>query len=210
MAKLDEIVHHGKPLHRGDRLYYEGDEFDSIYAVRSGCIKTYKTADDGDELVTGFHFPGEIIGADGIENRYYMVSAEALDTTSLCEIPFKKLEKLCNEIPELMHRFYEVMSHEIVQDQQFIAMLNKSNSELRVAALLLNISSRITRDQDFATEFNLPMSRGEIASYLGLTIETVSRIISKFRKSGLIEISGNRVLINTIPKLQQLTAGDVA
>ena len=210
ISRLDAIVQHRKPLHKGSRVYFEGDDFTSVFAVRSGCIKTYKTTEDGVELVTGFYFPGEIFGADGIVNQYYMVSAEALDTSAICEIPFGKLEKLSSEIPELMHRFYEVMSQEIVQDQQFIAMLNRSNSELRVAALLLNISSRISREQDYASEFRLPMARSEIANYLGLTIETVSRIVGRFKKSGLIEISGNNVLINTIPKLQKLTEGQVA
>ncbi len=207
IVRLDAIVKHPKPLQKGNRIYFEGDEFTSVYAVRSGCIKTYKTTEEGEELVTGFYFPGEIFGSDGIVNKYYMVSAEALDTTAICEIPFNQLEKLSSEIPELMHRFYEVMSNEIVQDQQFIAMLNKSNSELRLASLLLNISSRITREQDYAANFSLPMTRGDIANYLGLTIETVSRIIGKFKKSGLIEISGNNVSINTIPKLRQLTEG---
>lgn len=209
IAQLDAIVHHPKPLHKGSHIYFEGNNFTSVYVVRAGCIKTYKTTVKGEALVTGFYFPGEIFGTDGIVHQCYMVSAEVLETSAICEIPFNKLESLSAEIPELMHRFYEVMSHEIVQDQQFIAMLNNSNSELRLAALLLNISGRIARDQDYAAEFTLPMTRSDIASYLGLTIETVSRIISKFKDSGLIVISGNRVSINTVPKLRQWTEGQV-
>lgn len=209
IGRLDAIVHHRKPLHKGDHLFFEGDAFQAVYAVRTGCIKTYKTGEDGEEMVTGFYFPGEIFGAEGIVSQCHTVSAQALETSALCAIPFAKLEKLSSEIPELMHRFYEVMSHEIVQDQQFIAMLNRSSSELRVAALILNISSRISRENEYATEFRLPMLRSEFASYLGLTIETVSRIISRYNKEGLMNITGNQVQINAIPALLSLTAGEL-
>lgn len=195
IIKLDEIVQRGRPLQKSEHLYRENDNFASVYAVRSGTIKTYRLTSDGQEQVTGFYFPGEIIGMDGISKDHYANSAKALETASVCEIPFNSLEQLSTQFPSMQRHFFQLMSQEITNDQQLITLLSKNSAEERVAALLTSISARNARRKLSATSFRLPMSRTDIGNYLGLTIETVSRVFSRFNKQGLINVEGKEVTL---------------
>ena len=105
--KLDDIIQRGKPLQKNEHIYREGDEFNSVFAVRSGTLKAYKTTDDGREQVTGFYFPGEILALDGISADIHASSAMALETASICEIPFDALEKLSSALPSLQRHFLQ-------------------------------------------------------------------------------------------------------
>jgi CRP/FNR family transcriptional regulator len=115
IQQLDDIIQRSKPLQKTQHLYREGDEFQSVYAVRSGTLKAYKTTDDGREQVTGFYFPGEILGMDGISNNSHASSAKALETAAVCEIPFTSLEKLSSLMPNLQRHFFQLMSREITR-----------------------------------------------------------------------------------------------
>lgn len=189
IALLDNIIERGRPLHKDQYVYSAGDTFTSIYAVRSGAIKVFSVSDSGIEQVTGFFLPGEIFGMDDIGYSRYCNSAIALETSSVCEIPFTKLEALSARIPSLQRHFFQLMSHEINADHQLISLLSKSNAEQRVAALLLSISQRNGRRKLSATRFRLPMSRADIGNYLGLTVETVSRILSRFQHQGVLKVN---------------------
>ena len=158
IEQLDEIIQRGLPLHKGEYLYREGSDFRSVYAVRSGTLKAFRTTDDGREQITGFYFPGEILGMDGISSNSHASSAQALETAAICEIPFTSLEKLSAIMPNLQRHFFQLMSREITEDQQLITLLSKNSAEERVAALLLSISSRYARRKLSATKFRLPMS----------------------------------------------------
>lgn len=204
VQQLDDIIQRSKPLQKNQHLYREGDDFQSVYAVRSGTLKAYKTTDDGREQVTGFYFPGEILGMDGISNNTHASSAKALETAAICEIPFTSLEKLSALMPNLQRHFFQLMSHEITEDQQLITLLSKNSADERVAALMLSISSRNARRKLSPTHFRLPMSRVDIGNYLGLTVETVSRVFSRMQKLELLRVDNKEIEILDTQGLQKM------
>ena len=193
IAQLEEIIQRSKPLQKSQHLYREGDEFRSVYAVRSGALKAYRTTDDGREQVTGFYLPGEILGMDGISKNAHASSAKTLETSAVCEIPFASLSKLSTQVPSLQRHFFQLMSREITEDQVLITLLSKNSADERVAALLLSISTRNARRKLSATQFRLPMSRLDIANYLGLTVETVSRVFSRMQKMSIIKVDNKEI-----------------
>lgn len=203
VAKLDDIVRRGRPLQKGAFVYRSHDAFNAVYAVRSGTIKTFTINEQGIEQVTGFYFPGEIFGMDGIGNNRYKGSAVALETSAVCEIPFDAMEDLSLKLPSLQRRFFQLMSKEITGEQQLASLLSTNTSEERIAAFLLSISSRNHRRQLSATTFHLSISRTELASYLGLTLETASRIFSRLQKDGVIKVDKKEITILNMDKLRE-------
>ncbi len=191
--ELDRIIQRGRPVQRHGHLYREGDVFTSVFAVRSGALKAYRTTDNGREQVTGFYLPGEILGLDGIAETRYGSSAVALETSAICEIPFEALEKLGTNLPNLQRHFMRLMSREISYDRQLITLLGKNTAAERIVALLLSLSSRNARRQLSATRFRLPMSRSDIGNYLGLTVETVSRTLTRLQRDELIQVDNREV-----------------
>jgi len=204
IQQLDDIIQRSKPLQKGQHLYREGDDFQSIYAVRSGTIKAYKTTDNGREQVTGFYFPGEILGMDGISKNTHASSAVTLETSAVCEIPFASLAKLSSLMPSLQRNFFQLMSREITEDQVLITLLSKNSADERVAALLLSISARNARRKLSATHFRLPMSRVDIGNYLGLTVETVSRIFSRMQKMEILRVDNKEIEILNMQGVREL------
>jgi len=208
--RLNAIIQRGRPLQKGEHVYREGDAFHSVYAVRSGALKAYSITDDGTEQVTGFYLPGEVFGMDGLGRNRYASSAVALETSAICEIPFERLGDLSARIPTLQRHFFRLMSQEIAQDQQLITLLSKNSAEQRVAALLLSISARNARRKLSATAFRLPMSRTDIGNYLGLTVETVSRVFSRFQKVGLLASTHREVSLLDPARLRDIAGGTTA
>lgn len=206
--QLDQIVQRGRPLQKGDKLYFAGDLFKSVFAVRSGAFKTLCVNADGFEQITGFILPGEILGIDGIATQKHTNTAIALETSSVCDIPFHRLEELSLKIPNLQRRFFQLMGKEIASDQELISLLNKNNANEKIAFLLLSISQRNSQRGLAASQFQLPMSRSDMGNYLGLTIETVSRVLSRFHKSELITLDKKHVVLNNIASLKRLIAGE--
>ena len=202
--KLDDIIQRGRPVKKTEHVYYAGDTFRAVYALRSGSIKTVKITPDGQEQVTGFYLPGEIIGMDGLASNHHTNSAIALETSAICEIPFSRLEELSAKIPNLQRRFFQLMSKEITQEQQLITLLGKNSADERIASLLLSISTRNHTRSLSAKEFYLPMSRSDIGNYLGLTIETVSRVLSRLHKQGVIELDKKHVIIKDMDALKNI------
>jgi CRP/FNR family transcriptional regulator len=202
--ELDRIIQRSKPLQKGQHLYRESDHFQSIFAVRSGTLKAYRTTDDGREQVTGFFFPGEILGMDGISNNTHASSAKALETAAVCEIPFAALERLSAEMPQLQRHFFQLMSREIAEDQQLITLLSKSSADARVATLVLSVSTRNALRKLSATQFRLSMSRVDIGNYLGLTVETVSRVFSRMQKLDLLHVENKEIEILDIDGLKNM------
>jgi len=201
---IDQIIQRSKPLQKGQHLYRERDNFESVFAVRSGTLKAYRTTDEGREQVTGFYFPGEILGMDGIGNNSHASSAKALETSAVCEIPFHSLEKLSTRMPQLQRHFFQLMSREIAEDQQLITLLSKSSADERVAALVLSISARNARRQLSQTRFRLSMSRLDIGNYLGLTVETVSRVFGRMQKLEVLRVDNKEIEILNIETLRKL------
>jgi CRP/FNR family transcriptional regulator len=192
---LDQLVYTRKRIKRGENLYRAGDPFGSLYAVRSGFFKSNLILEDGRDQVTGFHMPGEIMGLDGIGTDDHTCNATALEDSEVCVIPFARLEELGHQVRNLQKQFHKVMSREIVRDQGVMMLLGTMRAEERLAAFLLNLSQRFNARGYSHTEFHLRMTREEIGSYLGLKLETVSRIFSKFQEEGLVSVQQKHIRI---------------
>jgi CRP/FNR family transcriptional regulator len=204
--KLDAIVERNQPFTKGDHLYRQTDEFKSVYAVRSGSFKSYFLSDSGKSRVTGFYLLGDIIGMDGIASNKYANSTSALEHSSICEIPFSQLGKLSRELPSLQHHFFAIMGNEIAKDQQVHTLLSSYSAEERTASFLLGLSSRYARVSLSPTRFLLSMTRGDIGEYLGLTVETVSRIFTSLQKKRLISVDNREIELLDIESLRDIVS----
>lgn len=200
--QLDEIVERNRPYKKGDHLYRQNDDFKSVYAVRSGSFKSYMLSNNGQGRVTGFFLPGEIIGMDGIASKHYANSTQSLEHSSICEIPFLQLEKLSQQLPNLQHHFFSIMGNEIAKDQQVHTLLSSYTAEQRTASFLLGLSARYARVSLSPVRFLLPMTRGDIGEYLGLTVETVSRILTGLQKKGYLTVSNREIELLDIEALR--------
>ncbi|WLQ11585.1 fumarate/nitrate reduction transcriptional regulator Fnr [Hahella aquimaris] len=206
--RLEEIIRQGKMLNRGEYIFEQHTPFRSCFAVRSGAIKTFTVSEEGEEQVTGFYLPGEIIGLDSVSMEKYSCSAVALERTSVCEIPLEKFEDLASDIPSLQHHFFSLMSKEIQESRQLTMLLSKNSAEERIASLLLSLSTRFSRRRLSGTNFRLPMPRSDIGNYLGLAVETVSRVITRFQNNGIIKVQGREVQILQLEELQKILRHD--
>ena len=195
VERLDDIVKRTRPLHRGDFLFRNGDRFRSLYVVKTGSLKTFAPSAEGGEQVLGFHLPGELVGLDAIDKDAHACSARVLETSAICEIPFPRLEELTATIPSLQHQMYRLLSKEIAHDTDMLLLLGKKNAEERLATFLVNMSRRLHQRGLSATDFHLSMSRHEIGNYLGLAVETVSRIFTRFQEEGLLKVDRKHVQI---------------
>jgi len=209
MESLDEIVKRGRPLKKGETLFRQGDAFSSVFAIRSGALRTFSVTDAGEEQITGFHLPSELVGLSGMDTETYPVSAQALETTSVCEIPFERLDELSVLLPQLRRQLMRIMSREIRDDQQMMMLLSKKTADERIATFLINLSARFSARGFSANQFRLPMSRNEIGNYLGLAVETVSRVFTRCQASGLLEAEGKEVRILDSIRLCALAGGNM-
>jgi CRP/FNR family transcriptional regulator len=202
--RLDSIVKRSRPLHRGDHLFRSGERFRSLYVVKTGSVKTYTPSEEGGEQVLGFHLPGEIIGLDAIDQDVHACSAKVLETSAICEVPFQRFEELAASIPSLQHSMYRLLSKEIGHDAEMLLLLGKKNAEERLAAFLVSMSQRLSKRGLSPTDFYLSMSRHEIGNYLGLAVETVSRLFTRFQDEGLVKVDRKHVEILDLPTIEGL------
>lgn len=207
LDELEKVVRQSRPLHKGDHLFRTGDTLSSLYTVRSGSIKLYTHSDDGDEQIIGFYLPGEIVGLDGIENTTHCCSAVSLETSSLCSFPYLQLTDVCKKVPALQDQMFRLMGREISYENKLLLTISKKSAEERIATFLSSLSIRFKHLGFSADEFKLSMSRQEIGNYLGLTIETVSRIFSRFQKKKYIEIDRKYIQILDRPSLEKICKG---
>ncbi len=206
---LDEIVKRSRPLKKGEFLFRQGDTFNSVYAVRSGSLKTFSITDCGEEQITGFHLPSEFVGLSGMDTDDYPVSAIALETTSICEIPFDRLDDLSASLPQLRRQLMRIMSREIRDDQQMMLLLSKKTADERIATFLVNLSARFRSRGYSPYQFRLAMSRNEMGNYLGLAVETVSRVFTRFQQSSLLSAEGKEIHILNLIELCALAGGTI-
>jgi CRP/FNR family transcriptional regulator len=202
--RLDSIVKRTRPLHRGDHLFRGGERFRSMYVVKTGSVKTYAPSEEGGEQVLGFHLAGEIIGLDAIDKNCHVCSAKVLETSAICEIPFHRFEDLAASIPSLQHQMFRLLSKEIGHDAGMLMLLGKKNAEERLAAFLVSMSQRLSKRGLSATDFYLSMSRHEIGNYLGLAVETVSRLFTRFQDEGLLKVDRKHVQVLDLGVLETM------
>ncbi|NKF51466.1 FNR family transcription factor [Shewanella sp. WXL01] len=195
LDRLDNIIERKKPVQKGDQIFKSGDQLKALYAIRSGTIKSYTITEQGDEQITGFHLAGDVIGFDGIHDLEHQSFAQALETSMVCEIPYDTLDNLSGTMPKLRQQIMRLMSNEIMSDQEMILLLSKKNAEERLAAFIHNLATRFGSRGFSPNEFRLTMTRGDIGNYLGLTVETISRLLGRFQKAGMIEVKGKYIVI---------------
>ena len=207
LARAENLVYARRRVKRGEALFNVGGEFNAIYAIRSGFFKTSLVDGEGREQVTGFFMGGELLGMDGIGSGVYNGTASALEDSEVCVLPYALIETLARDIPALQRHLHQVLAREIVRDHGVMMLLGSMRAEERLATFLLNLSKRLVRRGYSASDFYLRMTREEIGSYLGLKLETVSRLFSRFQDEGLIEVEQKHVRILDIAGLERVLAG---
>lgn len=207
LEQLDGIITRRRPMKRGEHLFQHGDAFRAIYAVRSGSFKTYSLTGEGGEQITGFHLPGELIGLDAITSQRHPCAARALESASYCEIPFDRLEDLSGRLPSLRQQLLRMMSRELLNDQELLMLLGKKSADARLATFLLSLSARFKERGFSPSQFRLSMSRNDIGNYLGLAVETVSRLFTRLQEQGVVAVEGKAVELRDLDALMELARG---
>jgi len=205
MRSLESTIKNRRKLKKGETLYRAGDPFRALFAIRSGSTKTSEIAADGSVQITGFHLPGELLGIDAISSEQHPCDVVALESAEICELPFDKLEALARELPGLQHQLFRIMSREIMNEERQLLMLGRMKAEERLAVFLLSFSERFARLGFSGTDLRLPMSRQDLGDYLGLALETVSRLFSRFQEEDLIRVQGRDVKLISLVRLKTLT-----
>jgi CRP/FNR family transcriptional regulator, anaerobic regulatory protein len=203
MQRLEMVVHTRGPIRSGEHLFREGDSFQALYAVKSGALKTYTIDSQGREHVLGFHIPGELAGLDGIYSGRNRCNAVALQSTSVCALPFSRLEQLIQEVPGLQAQVLRIMSRELSASGQ---LATDHSAEERLAGFLVSLSRRYARRGLSPTHITLPMPRRDIASHLRLATETVSRLFARFQEEGIVAARRREVEILNLEALEALGA----
>jgi CRP/FNR family transcriptional regulator, anaerobic regulatory protein len=204
LSSMEAVVDQPKPLHKNDFLYRDGDNSRAIYAVRSGCVKTMTESANGDEQIVGFHLPGELLGLDGFADGVHTCNALALETSSVCELPLNQLENLCHVLPGLQRQMRRIMGKEVNSDHKLLLLLGKMTAEERLASFLLSLSSRMEERHWKDNEFNLSMPRQDIANYLGMAVETVSRLFATFQNEKIIDVDRRHITILDMQRLKAI------
>lgn len=199
-----------KRLRAGHALYHAGDPFHSLYVVKAGALKTVVLTDDGREQITGFHFPGDVLGMDAIGALVHHSEASALVDTSVCAMSFASLKRMSREVASVQTHLHRLLANEVVRDQGVMLLLGRMHADERVAAFLLNISERLKLRGLSPLEFSLPMVREDIGNYLGLSLETVSRVFSRLRGARVIEADNRHVHILNVDALRAVIGGGQA
>ena len=195
LERLDTAVRDKRVLERGDHLYRQGDAFHALYVVRSGSLKTVVESDEGDAQILGFHLPGELIGVDALANDLHLCAAQALERTSVCELPYTQLQQVMTEVPSLQRQLMRVVSREVVAEQRHLVMMGRQQAQERLAIFLRSLSERYGRLSRDTVTLTLTMSRYDIANYLGLVVETVSRLFTRMEAAGVLAVSRKTVSI---------------
>ena len=203
LMDLHVLVEHVGPLHAGEHVFREGDAFEAIAAVRAGTVKTYVVDRDGHEQVLGFHLPGEVIGLDAIDGDRYPCNAVALDTVMLCRFSFPRISVLAARLPGLQQHLFRLMSRDIGRAS---LLAGDYSADQRMAAFLIGLSRRLAARGFSPDRFQLTMARTDIANYLRLAPETVSRVLKRFQHDGLIHVDRRELELLGRKRLEDMAA----
>lgn len=201
IQRLEELVTPRGPVHESEHLFRVGDPLRVLYAVRGGFFKSYLVEANGREQVLGFHLPGELIGLDAIWPEKHQCNAVALNTASVCELPYDQITELGRQVPGLQHSMLRLLSKELALSH---SLAGDFSAEERVAGFLLSLSSRMKARGYSESLLTLAMSRRDIANYLRLATETVSRVFSRFEQDGLVSVDRREVTLRDPERLGQL------
>ncbi|TNG00374.1 MAG: fumarate/nitrate reduction transcriptional regulator Fnr [Gammaproteobacteria bacterium] len=195
LEQLDSVTKKKRKLEKNDFLYKDGEAVTSIYAVRSGSFKTITNNQGGEEQITGFQMPGHLLGLDGLGNNIHTCSTTALETSTVCEIPIDEFDRLCTGNKSLHRHTLRLMGKELYHESQMLLILGKMTGDERFATFLLELSNQHQERGLSAIEFNLTMQRRDIANYLGLSVEALSRLISKLQDRGILDVKHRNIKI---------------
>jgi CRP/FNR family transcriptional regulator len=202
--ELRTLVATHRHVRQGCHAYHSGDPFNALYAVRAGSFKSVGVTRNGIEKVTGFHLPGDLLGLDAVGPGRHEYEALAMEDAQICVIPFARLEEFARRVQTLQHWLLQAMSCDISRDHGLMLFLGGMDAQQRLAAFLLSLSRRYAVRGYSPRRFSLRMTRGDIASYLGLTLETVSRLMSRFQRDRLILARQRDVELLEINRLRDL------
>ena len=202
--QLERMISDRRQVARNTVLFKPGDPFEAVYIVRTGFFKTSASAEDGRDQITGFHMAGEMLGLDGIFSGAYTSQAVALEDSQICVVPYGRIEDITREVDRLRRQFHRLMSREIVRDQGVMTLLGSVRAEQRVATFLIHLMRRLRARGFSSSSVVLRMTRDEIGSYLGLSLETVSRTFSRMQDDGLLEVRAREVRVLKPRQLLQL------
>ena len=204
LLRVDELVTTRRMVKRGASLFFNGEPFTALFAIRTGFFKTSVATEDGRDQVTGFQMAGEIMGLDGIVNDRHTCDAIALEDAEVCVLPFDRIEEISREINALQSHVHKIMSREIVREHGVMLLLGSMRAEERLAAFLLNLVQRLQTRGFSSSALVLRMTREEIGSYLGMKLETVSRTFSKFSDDNIIEVKQRQIHIKDADALKRI------
>jgi CRP/FNR family transcriptional regulator len=207
-SELATIINHEKPMVKGQRLFLQGDQFQSLFLIRSGSFKSCIVDESGERQVTGFHFSTDILGIDGIDSQKYTCEVEALETSSVCSLAFDFFkDSSLKSNQKVYNRLLRAVSSMMFRESHLMMVLGKMKAEQRLAHFFLDISRRMHDRGESAQEFRLSMARYDIANYLGLAVETVSRLFKRLEEQGLIIANRHRVRLMDLDGLHFTVAG---
>lgn len=208
VLRLDAIVKRKNPLHKGESLFNVGQDFRAVYAVRAGGFKVSTTNPSGEDQIIGFYLPGDILGADALAAGKYVSNAVAFDTSTVCEVPFHDLERLSLQVPSLNHQLLSMMSKELVDERMHAELLARKSADERIALFVLWLSRRQERRGFSPLAFRLALLHRDVALYLGLTPETVSRVLARLADDQILLWRNKQVEILQ-PHALSVLAGEI-
>ena len=209
LRRIDSLISTRRRLKRGEALYQAGTECTALYAIRSGTFKTTLRGANSQVQVCGFFIGGEFLGVECLGSESCNVTAVALEDSEVCVLSHELIAQLTREIPGLQRRLHGMLAREILRNQEMLLLLGSMRAEQRLAAFLIDLSARLVRRGYSSSDFHLRMNREEMGSYLGIKLETVSRVFSQFHDAGLIEVAHKHVRILDVPSLQWMLHGRV-
>jgi CRP/FNR family transcriptional regulator len=203
---FSEMARLKRKVRPGVTLFVAGDPLTAVYVVRSGMFKTVTVSREGHPKITGFYLPGDVMGLDALNEDVYPFDAIALEHSEVCVLPIHQLESMACAVPALQKRFVRALSREISRDHGLLLLLGCMDAEQRVTRLLLSLAERYHRLGYASDALFLHMTRDEIASYLGLSSETVSRVMSRLQRKGLLTVHQRHIGFTNSAQLAETSA----
>ncbi len=195
ISRLESQISFDRSVTAGDQLFAQGDQLKALYAISKGSFKTAVVDANGLEQIMGFYFPGDLLGLDALGEQTHQCTATAIENAAVCRLPFHQLEGLLTQLPSLRSRLMRLMGQALTDDEQQLLAMGQKNSEGRLATLLLNFSRRRAMRNLDSTTVYLNMKRADLANYLGMRVETISRVLGHLQSQGILDRKRKEVKI---------------
>lgn len=208
LVRLNDLLGHSD-YRRGQHIFNTAEPCEALYVIRSGAVKTWVTSLNGSMQILGFQLPGEIVGLDGLAEHHFHCSAEVMEPTRVCRLPLATLERTANEVPALQKQLMRIISREFVLEQEHIVMMGARPALERLALFIQTLSQRRELLGEDRYSMDLPMSRVDLGNYLALATETVSRLLARLQRLGVIELGRHHLRILDMERLVEISGEDL-